>query len=187
MKLRKRATGVLGAAVAVCVLAAACSPHAPPPVAPPPSPVARATPPETALERQTRLDFEAAEKSYRAFRAEYMKVAQRGGAYEPTSTMKRFADGPYLEAMVNFTSQTKQAKKRSVGEVEIAYVRPGVYSPKELILNTCEDGTRVRNVDRRGRTVSSGVAARLTLVIRKRQGRWVVWNGDDEKVKSCLG
>ena len=63
--------------VAVGCLALGCTPQPGVPT-PSPSPTATTapTPPETARERQERLDFEAAEKAYRTFRAEFGRVLQ---------------------------------------------------------------------------------------------------------------
>jgi ABC-type uncharacterized transport system auxiliary subunit len=54
----------VGAAVACCALAAACTPEPAPSSTTSPSPAAT-TPSESKIERQMRLDFEAAEKAYR--------------------------------------------------------------------------------------------------------------------------
>ncbi len=66
----------IGAAVAGCALVAACTPQPGPTVTPTPAPpvtasaTPSASPTETEIERQQRLDFEAAEKAYRASIAE---------------------------------------------------------------------------------------------------------------------
>ena len=183
MTLRNRAFRNLGGVVALCALAAACS-HPPPPApSPQPSP-STTTPAETQLERQTRLDFEAAEKAYRSFRAEYDRLAAAGGTDRATPEMSETAAGPYLEVMTRFLAQTKAAGKRQQGSVRIAYVRYASYSPEELRLDVCEDGRKVRNVAKDGH-VSAGVAAKVTLYVRPIKGRWKVWNGDDLRVASC--
>ena len=83
--MRDGRTGV-GVVALVCALAlgpAGCTPDAV--VQPTPSPSASsATPTETDAERQERLDYAAAEKAYRTFRAEYGRVLRAGGAKEPT-------------------------------------------------------------------------------------------------------
>ena len=184
MTLRNRALGQLGAALAMCSLAAACTPQRAPDPAPSPT-SASTTPAETQLERQTRLDFQEAEKAYRSFRAEYSRLAIAGGADRPTSVMKENASGPYLEVMVDFLAQTRAAGKKQQGVVRIAYVRPESHSPREVTLQVCEDGTKVRNVAEDGH-ISKGVAAKIVLYVRPIDGRWKVWNGDDEEVSSCV-
>ena len=64
MALRVRGFVRIGAAMAGCVLVAACTPEPAPTVTPTPTP-ASVTPTETDIERQQRLDYEAAEKAYR--------------------------------------------------------------------------------------------------------------------------
>ena len=64
----------IGAVIAGCALVAACTPEPGPTTTPTPappttaSPTPSATPTETEIERQQRLDFEAAEKAYRGDR-----------------------------------------------------------------------------------------------------------------------
>ena len=65
MALRRRGFVSVGAVVACCALAAACSPDQAPVSTPSPTPAAT-TPAESQIERQMRLDYEAAEEAYRA-------------------------------------------------------------------------------------------------------------------------
>lgn len=184
MKLRSRAFQ-LGAALALCSLAAACT-QPPKPQEPTPTPAPASTSPsETQLERQTRLDFEAAEKAYLAFKTEYDRLAISGRSDKPTKVMTDNAAGPYLRVMTKFLSQTVNAGQRQQGEIRVAYMNRGAYSPQQLNLLVCEDGTKVKTVDEEG-NASKGVAAKITLYVRPVNGRWKVWNGDDEVVKSCV-
>ena len=70
----------VGAVVACCALAVACTPEQSA-SAPSPKP-ASTTPTESQIERQMRLDYEAAEKAYRANMAEQDRLYQAGGADE---------------------------------------------------------------------------------------------------------
>jgi hypothetical protein len=183
MKLRSRALQ-LGAAFALCSLATACTqPTGPQEPTPTPTP-ANTSPTETQLERQTRLDFEAAEKAYLAFKTEYDRLAVSGKSDKATRVMTDNAAGPYLKVMTGFLSQTIRAGQRQQGEVRVAYINRGAYSPEQLNLLVCEDGTKVKTLDRNGKA-SKGVAAKITLYVRPIDGRWKLWNGDDEVVKSC--
>ncbi len=185
MHLRTRAFRNLGAAAVVCALAAACT--QPGPVTPTPSPTLSpvdTTPSETQLERQTRLDFQAAEKAYRAFQQEYDRVAAAGGTDRPTPAMSYNAAGPYLKTMTRFLTQNKNSGQSQRGSVRVAYVHRGAYSPEQLNLDVCEDGTKVETVAKDG-SVIRGVAVQLQLYVRRVDGRWKIWNGDDKKVQSC--
>ena len=66
----------VGAVVACCALAVACTPEQPA-SAPSPTPVST-TPTESQIERQMRLDYEAAEKAYQAALAEQERQAVLG-------------------------------------------------------------------------------------------------------------
>lgn len=188
MTLTTRACSYLGAISATCVLLAACMPADGAPVPPPPDSqsAVSATPPETAQERKERLAYEAAEKAYRTFREEYNRVyTSKGGSAKPTAIMTENATGPYLKAMLDFLEYKVDHKRYSDRGVRIAYVRSGGYSPNELVLLTCEDGGDVKIFNARGKQVSHGGISRLTLYVRPVEGRWKVWNGDQETVKSC--
>ena len=112
MALRRRGFVSVGAVVACCALAAACSPDQAPVSTPSPTPAA--TPAESQIERQIRLDYEAAEKAYRGGREGISgsrragsAVLSRSGATkasaaltEATSALKATATGSYLRITV---------------------------------------------------------------------------------------
>ena len=77
MALRGRGFMSVGAAVACCALAAACTSEPAPSSTPSLSPAA--TPTESQIERQMRLDYEAAEEAYRASMAEQDRLYRAGG------------------------------------------------------------------------------------------------------------
>ena len=88
MALRRRGFVSVGAAVACCALATACTPEPAPTTTPSPTPAAT-TPSESQIERQMRLDYEAAEAAYRDNMAEQDRQSQLGTAVktkELTST-----------------------------------------------------------------------------------------------------
>ena len=74
----------VGAVVACCALAAACTQEPAQTSSPSPTPLAT-TPRESQIERQMRLDYEAAERAYRATIAEHDRQAQLGGASSATT------------------------------------------------------------------------------------------------------
>ena len=81
----------VGAVVACCALAVACTPE--PASAPSPTQVST-TPTESQIERQMRLDYEAAEKAYRANIAEQDRLCQCGWrSARQRATLKSTADG----------------------------------------------------------------------------------------------
>src|SRR5687767_8008563 len=102
MALRVRGFVRTGAAIAACVMVAACTPEPSPVVTPTPSPptssspTASPTPTESAIERRMRLDYEAAEKAYRANMAEQDRQSQLGTA-KKTRALTATATGNYLK------------------------------------------------------------------------------------------
>jgi hypothetical protein len=132
------------------------------------------------------LDFEAAEKAYRMFAAEYDRLYEiKGGSAKATQKLIDNAAGPYLKVMLGFLQDSKEKGHYTKGDVRIAYVKRGAYSVEELILNTCEDGSEVKVFDRKGKQVATGGTSKLTLSVRPIGGRWKVWDGDQEVVKTC--
>ena len=188
MTLTARACSYLGAISATCVLLAACTPADGAPVVPPPvsQSAVSATPPETAQEREERLAYEAAEKAYRTFAAEYARLQQVEGPNKPTRLMTDNATGPYLKAMSNFLRYKAKNGRHVDKAVRIAYVRHGGYSKEELILLTCQDGSKVRVFDKSGKQVGRGSISKLTLHARPVSGRWKIWSATQEAVKSCV-
>ena len=94
----RRGAVTLGAVATGCALLAACTPAPQPPAATPTPSVTSASPTESAIERQMRLDYEAAEKAYRANIAEQDRQSQLGIA-EATPALTSTASGLYLSAV----------------------------------------------------------------------------------------
>ena len=80
----------VGAVVACCALAVACTPE--PASAPSPTQVST-TPTESQIERQMRLDYEAAETAYRATSRSKIGWPMRVAFGEQRATLKSTADG----------------------------------------------------------------------------------------------
>jgi hypothetical protein len=188
--LKARAFSYLGAFSAVCALLAGCTPAdgtipAPPPATPA---SASATPPETAQQREERLAYEAAEKAYRTFAAEYARLQQQDeGTGGPTKIMTDNAAGPYLKAMTGFLNYKINHGTHSDRAIRIAYVKRGGYSAEELVLYTCEDGSAIKVLDRKGKQIGHGGTSELKLYARPVDGRWKIWDGDQTEVAKCDG
>jgi len=96
--LRRRGFVSVGAAVACCALAAGCTSDPVPASTPSPTPVAT-TPAESQIERQMRLDYEAAEKAYQSALAERERQGALGVA-KSTPVLKASATGAYLDLVL---------------------------------------------------------------------------------------
>lgn len=175
-----------GAAVLLGVLAvAACTPGAPertPPPTPPPS--VSQSPSETPQERQERLDYAAAEKAYRTFRAEFDRVLRAGGATKPTKLMRATAAGEYLETFTKVIQGFKVLDSRQTGRERITYVRRTGYSRDNLILEVCEDSRAVETVRKNGKNERGDIIA-AKLKVRRFGNEWKVWDGEGKVVKAC--
>lgn len=179
----RRAAGSMVLCAVLGVTACTAEPPDPAP-APAPAPSVSQSPTETPQERQERLDYAAAEKAYRTFRAEYNRVLQAGGAKEPTKVMKATAGGEYLKEFAEIVQAYHGLDGRDIGEERIEYVRPAGHQSDAVILQTCEDGRRI--VTRFGRKRVPGEIRIAELEVRRRaNGIWMVWSGSGREVSTC--
>jgi hypothetical protein len=186
---RIRGLVTLTAIITMSSLAAACTPSEPPVSSPSPTPSvspATPTPSETEFQRQEREAYEGAEKAYLDFRAEYSREIT--STYRPvvTQKMRDTAGGSYLKRYAQFLSQRREQKVRSTSGIEVKVVKRSTYKPGAVTLQTCEDGSKGRLVDKKGKAVGRGSASRLEIEVRLSGARWKVWEGAQQKaVKSC--
>jgi hypothetical protein len=178
----------VGAVVACCSLAVACTPEQPA-ITPSTTP-ASATPTESQIERQMRLDYEAAEKAYRANRAEQARLYQAGGTTKATSEMRATATASYLRITLEALRRIKRAGWHSTGATEIVgVVANGGWRENEVGLTSCEDSSIVRFFDGSGQDVTPSTNRRYVQVLKvvKLNGRWKVSKAVTTKVNSFQG
>jgi hypothetical protein len=182
----------IGAAIAGCALVAACTPDPGPTTTPTPVPPTTASPTpsttrtETEIERQQRLDFEAAEKAYRASIAEQQRLAELGNA-KSTPALRETAEGKYLQFALQNLKDVEKSGWRAVGALKIIGVTPGGWKPSRLYLFSCEDGSAIRFVNASGRNVTPANLERRfvqKLTIVKIGASWKVSDLESKKVES---
>lgn len=178
------ARGTAGVIAMVCALGlVGCTPDTISEPTPSPTPAVQ-TPTESAAEKQERLDYAAAERAYRTFRAEYGRVLRAGGAKEPTMLMKQTAGGEYLKAFAEVGRGYRILGSRTEGSEVARYVRPAGYSEKSIILNVCEDSSDVVIIRTKGAN-GRGEIRTAELRLRKLHGVWKLWSGNGKLVDSC--
>ena len=182
MHLGKLGRG-LAAMTVIVMLSAACTPD--PEVPPTPSPSIPATPVETEQERQERVAYEAAEKSYREFRVEYGRVMEAGGASKPTRLMEQTAGGSYLKEIMEVVEAYKGFGDHKEGTETIVYVRPAGYSPKSVLLDVCEDSRKVKSLDKNGKSTGVGELRTIRIDVQLKGSQWKLWSGEGAKVEKC--
>jgi hypothetical protein len=185
--LRRRGFVSVGAVVACCALVAGCTPE-PPASTLPPTPVTT-TPTESQIERQMRLDYEAAEKAYRANIAEQDRLARAGGIRRATSALKSTAEGQYLSFTVASLAHIERKGWRGGGSTMILGVVKTGWQEKRVRLMSCEDGSRLRLFDNSGKDVTPKGESRFvqSLLIVQRGSRWRVSAFDSKSVKAFEG
>jgi hypothetical protein len=173
----------IGAAIAGFALVAACTPDPEPTTTSTPaspstaSSTPSATPTETEIERQQRMDWEAAEKAYRAAIAESDRIARSGGADQATPQLRSVATSKYLDAQIDSLRFLKARKWRIRGSISVLGVRPtGGWTARQLELLACEDNSTWRMVNADGVDVTPKDVSDYiqTLIVRKVENRWKV-------------
>jgi hypothetical protein len=174
-----------GVAALLCLLAlVGCTADPSGPVSSPTPTPSVQTPTESAQERQERLDYAAAEKAYRTFRAEYGRVLRAGGAKEPTRVMTATAGGDYLDTFTQVIKGYKKLGSREVGREKIAYIRRSGYAPRSIRLDVCEDSRATKTIRKNGK-VGRGEVRTAALEVRRLSGDWKVWSGTGKLVETC--
>jgi hypothetical protein len=177
----------VGAVVACCVLAA-CTPE-PPPISTPVPTTAATTPTESQIERQMRLDYEAAEKAYRDNIAEQDRLARAGGVHRATSALMSTAEGDYLSAALASLAYIERKGWHGSGSTAILGLAQVGWQEKMVRLMSCEDGSRLRLIDKSGKDVTPKGNARFiqSLSVVQRAGRWRVSSFESKSVKAFKG
>jgi hypothetical protein len=178
----------VGAVVACCALTAACTQE--PEQTRSPSPTSAATTPsESQIERQMRLDYEAAEEAYRANVSEQDRLARAGGADRATAALKATAEGEYLSSAVASLALIKRQGWRGTGSTTILGIGRVGWQEKHVRLVSCEDGSHLRLLDNAGKDVTPSGDSRFVqrLVVIRRAGRWMVSTFSSTRVKTLEG
>jgi hypothetical protein len=187
--LRRRGFVSVGAVVACCALATACTSE--PSSTSTPSPTSAATTPtESQIERQTRLDYEAAEKAYRDNMAEQDRLYKAGGTVKATPALKATATGSYLRITLASLRDVRRRGWHAIGDTRIVgVVRDRGWKQGRVELTTCEDNEIVRFVDKSGRDVTpNGLALYVqALTVIREDGRWRVSTALTTKVEKFEG
>jgi hypothetical protein len=184
----------IGAVIAGCALVAACTPEPGPTTTPTPappttvSPTPSATPTETEIERQQRLDWEAAERAYRASIAESNRLHQQGGMEPISSTLRSVATGKYLQLEADSLAFLRARGWKYRGGIAIVGVsKSGGWQASRLTLTSCEDNSALTVVDQRGKDVTpkSRTDYVQTLTAVKRGSGWKISDVSSEKIQNA--
>jgi hypothetical protein len=179
----------LGAVLACCALAAACT-QEPTATSPPSPPRAATTPAESAIERQMRVDYEAAERAYRSSTAEQDRLYQAGGATKANAALRATATGSYLKITLQSLREVHESGWHATGSTKIiGVVRNGGWREGRIGLTSCEDNNAIRFFDRKGEDVTPKSERRYVqeLTVVKVTERWKVSMANSTKVHSFEG
>lgn len=182
--------GACGAALVMGLLVAGCTPDPGPGPGGSPTPSVSSaapspTPTENAQERQQRLDFEAAEKAYVTADAETGRLAMKGGASKATPTLLATTTGEYLDVQMVDLRALRENGWRADRPVTTSVRADGGWSPTEIRLTACEDASKVRLIDRKGKVVAKDRDRRFVqkLTAVRIDGAWKISGIESEVVK----
>ena len=188
MLLGGRGFVTVGAAVACCALAAACTPDPVPTSTQAPTSAATG-PAESHIERQMRLDYDAAERAYRMSMVEQDRQSQLGIA-KKTAALRSTASGDYLQFVLQVLRDIHDSGWRAKGATTIRGVAPSGWRENQLQLKACEDSSAVRFVDKKGQDVTPRNVVRTyvqDLTVSRIEGHWKVSDIESRPVKNYEG
>jgi len=179
----------VGAVVACCALTAACTQEPAQTSSLSPTPAAT-TPSESQIERQMRLDFEAAERAYRSSTAEQDRLYHAGGATKATPALTATATGSYLRITLKSLREVHESGWHAKGNTKIiGVVGNGGWRDGRVGLTSCEDNNAIRFFDRSGEDVTPKNERRYVqeLTVVKVTERWKVSTASSKRVHSFEG
>ena len=187
MALRRRGLVSVGAAVACCALTAACTPDPAPASTPSPTSTA-ATPTESQIERQMRLDYEAAEKAYQSALAERERQGALGMA-KSTPALKASTTGAYLDLVLKALKYADDRHWRSSGSTRVLGIVRNGWQEQSVRLIACEDSSGVRLRDKAGNDVTTQKVRTYVqdLTVDHVAGGWKVADMSTTVVRSFEG
>jgi hypothetical protein len=183
----RRGLVTVGAAVACCALTAACtSEPAPDATSSPNSQVA--TPSESQIERQMRLDYEAAEKAYQSALAERERQGALGIA-KSTPALKASATGAYLDLVLKALRYAHDRHWHSSGSTRVLGIVRNGWHERSVQLIACEDSSGVRLRDKADNDVTAQEVRNYVqdLTVERVAGGWKVADVSTAVVKSFEG
>jgi hypothetical protein len=137
-----------------------------------------------------RLDYEAAEKAYRANMAEQDRLYKAGGVAKANPALKATATGSYLKITVKSLDEVRRLGWHAVGNTKIVgVVHDKGWKDGRVELTSCEDNEIVRFIDKSGRDVTpEGLALYVqALTMMKKGGSWKVSMALTTKVETLEG
>lgn len=171
----------------LCLVAAGCSSLGN--ATPTPVPPTTISSTETDLQRQMRLDYEAAEKAYRTSAVEADQLVA-SGATKPSAAFTAVATGKYVDLIMELAGQVHEAGyTKVIGDTVIRGVVPAGYQEKKIKLIACEDvsGIKVYKDSNRVKTNGSPYYVQHYTVTKTDAKTWKVSDVDTTQLKSLEG
>lgn len=178
---------LLGAVVAVLTLTGCngVAGNTPTPV-PPTTVTTAATPSETDLQREMRLDGEAAVRTYRSAIAVTDRLYSGGGVTTAPSELTAVATGRYLDVTMSGLKLLKRNGWHTSKPATVLGAYAQGWSQGKMTVKACEDVTKVRVLDAAGRDRTPKGDRRYvqSYTVIRAKGVWRVSDLESQQVKS---
>jgi len=135
--------------------------------------------------RQQKMDYADAEKVYRAFFDENVKLEKAGGL--PTPDVKLLLAGPMVDQYPKDLQPGHDLGITWIGDIKLGYVRPSdaeLYPNSEIALSTCTDasGAIAHSL---GKERGPGEILKITVFLKKVDGQFKIWWRSGQVAESC--
>ena len=109
-----------------------------------------------------------------------------GGASKPTKILLATTAGDYLEVQMSDLKYFKKHGWHADRPIRSTVTASGGWSPTEIRLTACEDGSQARLLNKSGKEVEKNRPRRMvqTLTATKTSGVWKITDLDTKFVKS---
>lgn len=177
------------ATVPLLLLTLSCTRADPPKPSPSPTPTPTAaiTPTESSIEKQQRLDYEAADQAYRDKTAEVDRLFNVGSS-KVSSKVEDTATTRHLKEISELLDQVGGNGLHTTGGTTIIGVVRNGWQSKTVLLDACEDVSAARLFKGKKDITPSGskyYVQHLTVV--KTKGQWKVDESRTSKLKTLKG
>lgn len=178
----------LAAAATLCaaLLLAACTQQAPKPPPPTSGPTMASDPSTSAAPspyqspgEQKHQDFLSVQSVFKAEFDEETRVLMKGGAEAVTPGVRQRTANPYQTVVLNsFRTEKKNGWRMAVGG-KLLGITMRTWAPGKVTFQACEDFSRVKTVNRQGKTVKQKPGARTIqkFIAVKTDGVWRIKDG----------
>lgn len=152
-------------------------------------PAGTCSPQDANEQAHDRALFEEAERVYRAFTAEYDRLAQLMDKGDARTALSKFATGSALEEAVALLKSQQDRGIHTDRNIELRNFRVNRAPRKDAItaISVCEDGRNVAQLDKAENALGHGRIVNTDVWFRRLDGRLVFFYWYGKEADQCAG